>query len=829
MINIFKAEIERALLLEVESERLTYLTSVLRSILQTASITSLEIVKQLTPDDSSLADSHIQRFRQPSDGLPIEIIDLVAPHIRAFVSGTFARGWFEKEKAPARLVDELVEWVAFRNKKTGHGVLSQSDIAEWAPKTASLCNRSLSVLKDALPITRESKTQSLAPEYSNLEIETPLIFQGKAIVITKISSKKSIWKLQGQTLCWERSTDFIADLPDNSALCSHTENGDKFRFAEINTSESRHTLFHNVPIRQTATFEGRKKELERLKEWLEGDEEPNTCLVYGDGGYGKTTLALEFLNRFLEGEIELKGKLPEIVSYHTAKMTKWTDQGLINFRGISTAMEDSVRSLMFCFQDVLEKDWYTMDGQALIDKVKTELVRQGYNRDDVLLILDNTETLANSPADVEELSDFFEKAAKRIGRIIITSRRREYMAAKGIHVSSLSENESVRLLQRLGEEYNADAIIRAGEARLRKVSGVLSRKPLLMDALVRHIARACVGIDEALANIFSKSNDELLEFLYLDAWVRMTESQRKVYLILVQISVPTNSFSIGCACQQVKIPHGDFHSSLDETYFASLTDYGRHYEIEIVDLARNFFHQKLAELPSVERDVVKEWAKEVDDKVARKEEIEKEYKEDRVAEAFRGQFAKAAKLATSRGQLSEAKDFYDIAIQDEPLNAALHDRYAWFALNKLHDPQLSLQLATKSLELNPHSADALVTLALTHYHLNDIESGDISIASANREGKPLSLCLLRMGIARYHSAKKSTDKKKALQLFEAGIELFGRARRELKSDDNYYAKNISDLDRYTSLTQKAIHLNKRSSATNFYSFNSRPLNSGPLG
>lgn len=129
--------------------------------------------------------------------------------------------------------------------------------------------------------------------------------------------------------------------------------------------------------------------------------------MHGDGGYGKTTLVLEFLNNFLEGAIEPTGKVPEIISYHTAKMTKWTDEGLVHFAGISTAMEDCIKELMYCLQDVLERDWHTLEGDALISKVKTELVKQGYKRDDILLVLDNTETLADSPSDVEELSDFF--------------------------------------------------------------------------------------------------------------------------------------------------------------------------------------------------------------------------------------------------------------------------------------------------------------------------------------------------------------------------------------------------------------------------------------
>ena len=39
-------------------------------------------------------------------------------------------------------------------------------------------------------------------------------------------------------------------------------------------------------------------------------------------------------------------------------------------------------------------------GNALIDRVAAEFSQQGFSRDDILLVLDNTETLASSPAKV---------------------------------------------------------------------------------------------------------------------------------------------------------------------------------------------------------------------------------------------------------------------------------------------------------------------------------------------------------------------------------------------------------------------------------------------
>ena len=54
-----------------------------------------------------------------------------------------------------------------------------------------------------------------------------------------------------------------------------------------------------LPERTTDSFTGRDTQMNELKDWA-NDEDSRACLIYGDGGYGKTTLALEFLHRVLE-------------------------------------------------------------------------------------------------------------------------------------------------------------------------------------------------------------------------------------------------------------------------------------------------------------------------------------------------------------------------------------------------------------------------------------------------------------------------------------------------------------------------------------------------
>ncbi|MEE4684254.1 hypothetical protein V2K41_04450 [Pseudomonas alliivorans] len=809
MKGIYVSEMYLIAQLESPIERFTHLTSTLRSMLQVCAITSLELIRQSnkTYEHFSGLENLTSRLQHPSDGLPVEILEKTVPIIRSLINVDFLHGWFEEVDVFPPLIKKVVQWVEFRNS-TAHGVPDQNDIAEWEPKLNALINQSLNVFEAGLPSYNvDDDKLKLRLSSEDISIDLPLALESKAQVLKKVVFRKGVWKMQTEKLCWSNSTEINTALATDNMFSEQTVGqNDRFSYSTVYSKNKTHGILHNIPARQTTNFEGRKKEIARLTEWINEPAESKSCLIYGDGGYGKTTLALEFLNRILDGSLGLSGTPPEIISYHTAKMTRWTDQGITHFRGISGAMGESLRELMYCFHDILGKEWYTLDDFGLLNKVQTVLVEQGYKRDDILLILDNTETLTSSTSDTEELTQFLEQVEKKIGRVILTSRRREGMGSRLIKVSELEERESVLLMTRLAKEYGAKPILQSGEAKLRKASAQLMHKPLLIDALVKYISRTSVGVDDALNSVLRKTNDQLLEFLYEDAWLRMSEGQRDVFLVIVLMTCPIDEFSVGYACQEVGIPHDEFLLGLEETYFANQTKIGSKYEIEIVELAREFFFQKFSKLmPDERRAEVRAYAESVDSFAKEKEAVEREYRSDRVAEAFRGQFAKAAKIAAEKGRITDAEEHYTLAVQEDPLNSALHDRFAWFLLHMAHKIEPAFDMAKKAVELDQRNADALLTLGIIHYRKHQLEEGDKIINAANKEGKPASLCLLRMGIGRYHTAKSISDIGKSAILIEQGIEFLRRALREIKPTEKYFNRNTTEIYRHLRLLQSLMY------------------------
>ncbi|PJE86951.1 ATP-binding protein [Yersinia mollaretii] len=801
MKEIYLSQIEIANTLSSCTEKLNHLTSVLRSLLQLGVISSFEIIKNMTPSDEIDLSGYVRRFHKPSDGLPIEILSGIIPFLRTYIERSYLLGWFERNKILTEpLNKQLQEWVFFRNNHPGHGVLDQEVAKLWAVKTENLIKNCLIVFNKIIPII-EGNNIRLASNMGGNLINTPIYIKSHAIVITGINISKGLWKLKGQLLSNHNSEAITIELPeDNIFSTNNIKSPDYYQLSEITIGNKKLSFFHNIPIRQTDIFVGRTTEIRNIEEWMQ-DEDSRYCLIYGDGGYGKTTLTLEFFNQFIESNFDFCKTIPTIISYHTAKKTKWTENGLTHLGGASGVMDECIRELIRYFHPILSVDWYTISGAALINKAIGVLKENKLDRNDILLIIDNTETLATSPEEVKELGVFFKSIGKLIGRVVITSRRREFIEATPILIEGLSEPEAVRLLRKLACEYNAKQITQAGEAKLRKVARQLMLKPLLLESLVKYISRLLnnISIDTALDNLLKKSNDELLEFLYEDAWARMNELQKNVFFVLVNINSPLEQYSVSQACQEVGIQHSEFHSSLEETHFGSLVDYGKNYSIELVPLAERFFLQQYEKLNIDIKSNIDRIVKEVDNYTEERERIERDYKTDRIADAFRSEFAKAARIHVENNDIPEAIEMFKLAIEDDPLNSALYDRFAWVLLNKTTQFDYAEELAKKSVELDPKNCDALVDLALILYRIGNIPDGDNYIDEAEKNGRTHSFCLLRKAIARYHKSKNLDSVDKSISLLESAEKMLVLAVRNNDIKNKYYQKDKREIEKYSSL------------------------------
>lgn len=791
MKQLYLTELDKVATLESNSDKLFHLNNIIRSLQQTISISLLQIINELVDDYGNEITDFIDRYQKPNDGLPRDIIERALPLLNSIQTTSYFTSWYD-QKDNVGLSRRLLEWIEFRNQTVSHGVTSKEDIDQWSVKQTVLINDLINGMHVLLPFINGDE---LYVDIYNekVKIKFPLVFKDKCIILNSLVSKKGIFKLKLQTLDWESKQEAIIDISDDNILNSNNHNpSPRFSWSEQVIDGESNSFCHNIPKRQTSHFVGRKPEIDVLRGWM-SDFDHRSCIIYGDGGFGKTTLLLEFFNSVFEDEISLDIKLPFIISYHTAKMTRWGSDGLVYYKGVSSLIEDALREILYALEEKLDKKWFETNGRSLVSKIEGELSKQGISRDDILIIIDNAETLASTKDEINEVGEFLELIAKRIGRLIITSRRKEFLGAKPIPISALTESDSLTLLRKSASEYGAKAILQAGESGLKKILRTLHYKPLLIDALVKYISRAQCSIDDAIEQVYKRSTDELLEFLYEDAWIRIGESDQNVFMVLVTLSCPIDSFSVGYTCQELEVQHAEFQGSLDETYFVNLTNYGNRYEIEIIEMAVRFFFSKKEKIPRERLDKINKIAEIVNRRALEKAEIEKAYKDDRITEAYRTEYAKAAKIAVDRNKISEAIDNFEYALIEDPVNSYLFERYAFFLFSKTNRRDYAKELILKALSIDPNNPEALLTAAIIYYRLLDIEIGDDYILKAEKNGKPRSYCYIRRSMSRYHKARVETDKTKALKYLDEAVQYINIANESLSDNDSYYTKNKNTI------------------------------------
>lgn len=795
IINKRLSEIDN---LENYHEKVNKIVPLIRSMMQIAVIVSMEISKKYTPYEEIDLENFLNRFRMPVEGTAVTILNEIIPLIRTYYDPAFLKGWFEETKHDTSLNKSLFEFVEFRNE-ISHTTNSDLTIEEDYNNLNSIAKQCIQVFNKILP----DSTGIAIKKYDNLLISIPLLHQNNLITIREISVKKDIWKLKGKTV-EDNSIPFSVGLPqDNLFVINSHKPFNAFKTIEIHTGIIEDIVEHNIPVRQTDTFEGRHHELDQLKQWY-NDEYSLICLIYGDGGFGKTTLLLESLNSLIEGNIVLTKKYPTLICYYTAKKTKWTERGLEYFPDIDPMIDNCVREIIKS-QTTLKKEWFETKGRPLLDKAKNFLLDKGYSKEDVLIIIDNTETLATTQSEVDELGNAIRSLSRSLGRVIVTSRRRERIEAYGIQIVGLTESEGVNLLRRLAGELNVKSILQAGEPYLRKMSRNLMNKPLLIEAFVRYVEITGASLENSLNKLIVENNEELLEFLYEDAWLRIDGLQKYVFFVLINLDFDITNKILRKVCQLVGINKTKFEEAIEETYFVNILDYKDSYIIDINEWAKNFFQSKFIQLEKDEQLLIIDFVKNTEEYSKFLNESEINFKNDRVIQAYSSEYAKAARVAFDRGNIQEAIDMYELAIEEQPMNAYLHDRYSWLLLNRTDNFEKALKLSLKAVSLDNYNIDAKVGLALVYYRLGRIKDGDKQIDLVNKKGRTPSFCSLRKGIARFYYANQLPFSQR-VDIYNEAINYFKIAENANNpKNDNYDAKIREDINKYREWTLNKLN------------------------
>ena len=803
MKSLFTQQIELAQARANIQEQAQYIMAITRSILQYAAVGICEQfdtikVHDLDPNEVT---NILYLFRNLHDSSTTDILNRLIPRVRSLGHAGYCRGWYEAhpdhlgtDTRPLSL--QLQDWVAFRNK-TAHTIPDHDALSAELPNLYLSARNCLLVLDDALP--RNTNTDDLVHNIGTVSFpsSTLRLIDNQPVVIRRFRLKRQSWHLEYRTLNILRSQAGVYDI-SSSPIVTHTQPA-AHTFAtlripcEATTGEIRTWITDAfLPSPQTLTFHGREFQKGELLDWY-NDEISTTCLIYGDGGIGKTTLVLEFLHSLLEappaGSITW---FPEVICFYTAKQTSWSADGLKSIGG-SAVLADALRKLVSVVESQLGQDWYHITDTGLVDKVAGVWRDAGIEPRDVLLVIDNAETLERKPSDEQAFHTLLRKISRKVARVVITSRRLEKVEAWQVEVPGLDSEDSIELLKDIAREYSVTPLLQANNATLRNLAARVSHKPLLLEAVAKYLLYPGVSIEAAIDKMQAAVRADLGEFLYDDAWNRMEDAHRDIFLVLSEVRVPITNHVVGWACKAQDTPHLSWLDAFVETHFGKQTEYATQYEIVFVPEALTYFQSKLKQKNEREQRTLRSRAAQLGKQYRQLEEGASIDVSDRIMAAFVSGAAKTAKLHAQRGEYDEADEWYQEATKIEPTNSALFDRYALFLLRYKSDVESAREKVRIAVQLDPGNEEALFTAGMVEYQDGSVESGDNYMDRAQRHGKPEHLCLIQKATGRIRAVRWEALRTRKEELARQALHMFASAT-DLLPQDPYYYKNKKECE-----------------------------------
>ena len=500
-----------------------------------------------------------------------------------------------------------------------------------------------------------------------------------------------------------------------------------------------------IPSRITDHFSGRRSELSQLKEWAD-DIDSRAVMLYGDGGMGKTTLALEFAHRLLDGSIESEWK-PEMVTFYTAKQTRWGIDGIEYIRATSGNVNDLAAEMYRSLAGKpADRSWFDKSVDSAVDKLAGFLAEWKIDRRSHLLIIDNTETMATDESEVRALASHILKLARKVGRVLVTSRRREPIEAHQVEVPALATDESVTLLRNRAAELSRQPILQAGDAKLRQIVKKLGNRPLTLEVFVQTLSDDTLGLDRAFERVLQMERKDLGEFLYADAWRRLSPRLQALLLVMTKVSDLQDEALVKFCCQQTGVSLMDAYDALSESRgIATVRRVDGHTEVILNSDFMLFAADKQVRvdnrvLPTADvvNGIKKSYLSFLRSKTS---EIK-----DRISVAYRTPFARMAWQAFREGRFEECESAYEMAVADDSDNGALFDRYA-YALFAVHRYEDALAKAKEATRLSPADAECWFTRGLIESRLGHVEEAEQTLARAASLGKPQHLCRLQLAYA----------------------------------------------------------------------------------
>jgi uncharacterized protein YegP (UPF0339 family)/tetratricopeptide (TPR) repeat protein len=749
MHSYFKKAAEHARNLDNDAEARLVTISTLRLYLQQVVFGLLEWVGSEKPDADRQPDEELLRkLRAPTDGTLVEALEILTVCCEQLGWTGISR--LGTRPLPTPLLENAAEGfspttfgllralVSMRNNGAeGHGLLGGFDRSAEYAALAHI----IETFSPALP-RRVGDSVRIGCKEKECVLSFARPWDGSPVLVRKIKpGTNGKVHVEGQVFVdFRERTEFNFEAPDPFSAFDGTT------LPHLEISDAPWKPLVQIPSRVTDTFAGRSAEIDSLREWMD-DEVSRACLVYGDGGFGKTTLVLEFVHRLLEVEVATTWK-PQVITYYTAKRWRW---GLNGLEPIG-AGQPHLMDLLSHLHKVLvgrypEPKFYTLGVVGAATLLQAKMAQElGLNRAEHLIIVDNAETLIESEQEREQLGKELKEIARRLGRILVTSRRREILEASPVEVKHLSKKDAVRLIKNRGlTKFKLGAIKRATDQQLADIAKDLEFRPLVLEALLRALQDPVSStLVKAQQRVSSMLGSDLGDFLFADAWARLSVEVRSLLLLMAKVADVHDAEMLRLACDQAELTVQRAEGAFEESGgIASVVRKEGNIEIAFSKNFMRFAGSRTVLLPDgrtfpAESDVAR-----VRSRYSQFMRAARSFRGDRIGQAFRSPAARAAHGAVAENRLEDAKILFQQATLADATNGWLFDRYAYFLFHEMRDNQAALHWANRAVAELPQEGEVWYTKGLIESRLGQLRAANASLDRAQELGVTKVRCSLQ--------------------------------------------------------------------------------------
>ncbi len=268
-------------------------------------------------------------------------------------------------------------------------------------------------------------------------------------------------------------------------------------------------------------FFGREAELKKIADSLAEDARGWGTLIDGPGGIGKTSLAIR------AAELVPAGRFRRII-FLSSKERELTADGQ---RSLGNFVVPGYLEMLNAIARELDKPEIT----KTTEEERAEAVLRALRGTDVLLLLDNLETL--SEGDRDQLFAFLNRLPRGCSAIV-TSRRRSDASAVIVRLDKLDWSAASELIAELAKNY--DLLRRATDAERRALYEDTGGNPLLIRWIAGQLGLGrCRTIAAALEFLRSApAGNNPLEFIFGDLLDTFTPNETKVLAALSYFTSP---------------------------------------------------------------------------------------------------------------------------------------------------------------------------------------------------------------------------------------------------------------------------------------------------